>query len=142
MSEQTQYLVALHDKESLETSTMCLNILSTLLVASGAILTLAIQQGIAESNTSSSWLVRLSIFQYLIEILAALIALGILLARRIRRIDTIRSKLNDEREQEEVGILVPHSKPEFYALCACVACAFVLFASATVTLGLCAFWRS
>lgn len=140
MGEQTQYLAALHDKESLETSTMCLNILSTLLVASGAILTLAIQQGIAESNTSSSWLVRLSIFQYIIEILVVLIALCILLVRRIRRIGTIRSKLKGKQGGEYISI--HHPKIELIALCACVACAFVLFASATVTLGLCAFWRS
>ena len=134
MGEQTQYLVALHDKESLETSTMCLNILSTLLVASGAILTLAIQQGIAESNTSSSWLVRLSIFQYLIEILVVLIAFCILLIRRIRRIRTLRSALGGKHTSEFLS--VHHPKIELIALCVCVACAFVLFASATVTLGL------
>lgn len=137
MNDFIKYLEELHDKESLETSSVCLNILSTLLVASGAILTLAIQQGFAESNTSSSWLVRLSIFQYVVQILAVLIALCILLVRRIRRIGTIRSKLNGEQEHEaEEYMLVPHPKPEFYVLCVCVVAAFVLFASATLTLGL------
>lgn len=137
MDEYKKHIIELRDRESLQTSTLCLNIVSTLLIATGAILVLAIQQGVSESGSSRSWLVRLSIVLYLVCIVCALIALGILLIRSNRRSRTLRKEIESPHlTNNGRGVEVSHPQWEYNLLWFCVACAFVLFASATTTLGL------
>lgn len=144
MTERDQYLmylIELRDKETLETSDICLRILSTLIACAGVTLTLSIQLGLSESSNPYSWVCHLSTLQFLTSILCALTALGILLERRIRRIHTIEKEIGKKKSEDEGNptISVPHSHALFFLLGVCVVVAFALFASATITLGLYAF---
>lgn len=137
VEDYKRYIIELRDKESLQTSALCLNIVSTLLVATGAILVLAIQQGVSESNSSHSWLVRLSIVLYLTDSICALIALGILLIRSNRRTRTLLKEIEfPHTSNSGKGVDISHPQWEYNLLWFCVASAFLLFASATIALGL------
>lgn len=131
-------LLDLRDKEALKTADTCLQIMSTLIVAAGAILTLSIELAVSERYTPHSWALRMSILLLIGSSLAALIAVGILLIRRIRRTDIIGAKA-DEASKNKIrdGLVdIEHSRVLFFLLLACVVASFALFASATITLGL------
>ena len=136
-------LLAIRDKEALETSDICLRIMSTLIVAAGAILTLSIELAVGERCNPHSWVLQMSILLLTGSSLAALIAIGILLIRRIRRTDIIGAKAGEALDNKiRDGLIdIEQSRALFFVLLACVGVSFVLFAIATITLGLYA-WLS
>lgn len=131
-----QSLIELRDREALETSDVCLRIVSTLIACSGAIVVLSIELGVGDRCTPYSWVLHLSTLQHLLCILASLIAIGILLKRRIRRVRTIEDKVDEVKKFWILSktIHVPHSHAEFVLLGVCVVASFALFASAITTL--------
>ena len=133
-----QSLIELRDREALETSDVCLRIVSTLIACSGAIVVLSIELGVGDRCTPYSWVLPLSTIQQLLCILVSLTAIGILLRRRIRRLRTIEDKVGQANKLWGLSktIHVLHSHAEFVLLGVCVVVAFALFASATITLGL------
>lgn len=131
-----QSLIELRDREALETSGVCLRIVSTLIACSGAIVVLSIELGVGDRCTPYSWVLHLSTLQHVLCILASLTAIGILLRRRIRRLRTIEDKVGQAKELWSLSktIHVPHSHVEFVLLGVCVVASFALFASAITTL--------
>lgn len=133
-----QALLELRDKEARETADTCLRMLSTLIVAVGAIQVLSIELTAAERCNPYSWVLRMSTALLTGSSLAALIAIGILLIRRIRRTDSIGAKA-DEAAKKRIRddlINIPQSRVLFVLLLVCVGVSFALFAIATITLGL------
>lgn len=131
-----QSLIELRDREALETSDVCLHIVSTLIACSGAIVVLSIELGVGDRCTPYSWVLHLSTLQHLLCILASLTAIGILLKRRIVRVRTIEDKVDEVKKSWSLSktIHVPHSHAEFVLLGVCVVASFALFASAITTL--------
>lgn len=131
-----QSLIELRDREALETADICLRIVSTLIACSGAIVVLSIELGVGDRCTPYSWVLHLSTLQHLLCILASLIAIGILLRRRIQRVRTFEKKVDEVKDECIFSNLihVPHSRDESVLLGVCVVASFALFASAIITL--------